>query len=278
MVDDLLRSFGQFKSNMEYRNVDFNADKTKQHEAVRKATAKKYCSIDVSWFRPEATTLIPDDIEESQKEELNKQEKSEKVMIKKGYSRVMEKIKEWSQRFSNAITRGSRSGSGKLVMEFYDTMVQIWWGSPSMEPLPFGIQSSKENNTHPDEENAIGTTSGTSNQPDQSSEDGSSSSDQSASWKRPLTSSPVVHLVNNKRKHTEQQLSSAKGDQILINEAREDNNSRKELADSLLQSNQVFAESIQAVSSSMMSIAQSTSRSFELLTHALMVPQQGMTQ
>ena len=47
-------------------------------------------------------------------------------MIKKGYSRVMEKIKELRQRFSNAVTAGSRSGSGKLVMEFYDTMVQIW--------------------------------------------------------------------------------------------------------------------------------------------------------
>ena len=47
-------------------------------------------------------------------------------MIKKGYSRVMEKIKELRQRFSNAVTARSRSGSGKLVMEFYDTMVQIW--------------------------------------------------------------------------------------------------------------------------------------------------------
>lgn len=28
MVDDLLRALGKFKANMEYRNVDFNADKT----------------------------------------------------------------------------------------------------------------------------------------------------------------------------------------------------------------------------------------------------------
>ena len=30
MIDDLLRSLGQFKSNMEYHNVGFNADKPKQ--------------------------------------------------------------------------------------------------------------------------------------------------------------------------------------------------------------------------------------------------------
>ena len=55
----------------------------------------------------------------------------------------------------------------------------------------------------------------------------------------------------------------------MIDEAREDNKSRKELADTLLQSNQVFAQSMQAVSLSMMTLT----RSFELLSHALMAPQ-----
>ena len=50
MVDDLLRALGEFKANMEYRNVDFNAYKTKQYEAVRKAIARKYPSSDVDLF------------------------------------------------------------------------------------------------------------------------------------------------------------------------------------------------------------------------------------
>ena len=70
MIDDLLRSLGQFKSNMEYRNVDFNADKTKQYEAVKDAMARKYCAIDVSFFGPETTSPISEEIEESEKEEL----------------------------------------------------------------------------------------------------------------------------------------------------------------------------------------------------------------
>ena len=76
----------------------------------------------------------------------------------------------------------------------------------------------------------------------------------------------------------ERQLSSAKRDQILIDEAREDNKTRKDLAESMLQSNQVFAQSMLAVSSSMMCIAQTMSRSFEMLSHALALPEQGMTQ
>ena len=46
----------------------------------------------------------------------------------------------------------------------------------------------------------------------------------------------------------------------------------------MLQSNQVFAQSMQAVSSSMMCIAQTMSCSFEMLSHALALPEQGMTQ
>ena len=176
MIDDLLRSLGQFKSNMEYRNVDFNADKTKQYEAVRDAMARKYYAIDVSFFGPETTSPIPEEIEESEKEELLNIIKNEKAMIKKGYSRVMEKIKELRQRFSNAVTAGSRSGSGKLVMEFYDTMVQIWGGSPSTEPLSFGIESSEGQGMQPDGGSGSDTTTDTSVGADQLSEERNTSS------------------------------------------------------------------------------------------------------
>ena len=35
MVDDLLGALRSFKSTMDYQNLDFNADKVKQYEAVR---------------------------------------------------------------------------------------------------------------------------------------------------------------------------------------------------------------------------------------------------
>ena len=76
----------------------------------------------------------------------------------------------------------------------------------------------------------------------------------------------------------ERHLSLAKRDQILLDEAGEDNRSRKVLAESMLQSNHVFAQSMQAVSSSMMSIAQTMSRSFEVLLHVHALPEEGVTQ
>ena len=38
------------KANIKYRNVDFNADKTKQYVAARKVMARKYSSGDVDLF------------------------------------------------------------------------------------------------------------------------------------------------------------------------------------------------------------------------------------
>ena len=70
MVDDLLHALGEFKANMEYRNVDFNVEKAKQYEAVRKAMARKYSFGDVDLFRRQETISIPEDFQESQRKEL----------------------------------------------------------------------------------------------------------------------------------------------------------------------------------------------------------------
>ena len=76
---------------VEYHNMDFNADKSKQNEAVRDPMARKCSSVDVNLLRPETTTAITKDVEESKKKELVEKVKSEKVLITKGDSRVMKR-------------------------------------------------------------------------------------------------------------------------------------------------------------------------------------------
>ena len=34
---------------------------------------------------------------------------------------------------------GSHSGSGKIVYEFYDKLIQLWVGSENTKPLPYGV-------------------------------------------------------------------------------------------------------------------------------------------
>ena len=42
------------------------------------------------------------------------------------------------QNFASAVTSKSRSGSGKIVLEFFDQLKQIWGRSPSTKPLSCG--------------------------------------------------------------------------------------------------------------------------------------------
>ena len=46
-----------------------------------------------------------------------------------------------AQNFSNAIIKGSKSWSGKLIFEFYEKFVEIWGGSPNVSKLKFGTSA-----------------------------------------------------------------------------------------------------------------------------------------
>lgn len=144
MVSKLIKAIREYKTKMEYKNLDFSADKVKLYEALRVEMAKEYSDF----FGPMEISPLPEDCEdETEKVDKNVYLEQERKKVKKGYSRVMEKVKDIRQRFSKAITSGRRSGSGKIVLEFYDELVKIWGGSPATEPLPFGVQSSNSSET-----------------------------------------------------------------------------------------------------------------------------------
>ena len=46
-------------------------------------------------------------------------------MIKMGYQRVLEKIDDIEQNFSNAVTMGSRSGIGKIIFKYFHSLSKI---------------------------------------------------------------------------------------------------------------------------------------------------------
>ena len=153
-VINLIRCLANYKSQMEFNNCDFNADKVKLYEAVRIAMAKIYQS-DPSQFGP--SSLVSSSLfstkddslteeERLEKHKLKEQHEQEKKLIKKGYQRIHEKLKEIRQNFSIAVTTGRRSGSGKIVMQYYDELVKIWGGSPATAPLSCGTSTEAINN------------------------------------------------------------------------------------------------------------------------------------
>ena len=238
MVANLTAAISSYKITMEYRNLDFDGDRPAQYTQLRLLMAEKYAEKGVELFGLVAAHSISDnDIQK-----LNRKEKSEyyhKVkedldLIKKGYSRSQEKVKEIRQNFSRAIVSGRRSGSGKLVFEFYDELVKIWGGTAAVEPLSSGVDTdsfsrvqevahpantattealldiSRECLENDNDESLIG--------PDK---DGDTEPElMENSRKRKPVPNEVPKLIDNKRKYLQKALSAAQRDHMLINEAK----------------------------------------------------------
>ena len=96
-VDTLIRCLANYKTQMEFKNSDFNADNVKQYEAVRFEMATIYAS-DPSQFGPPSAATSPlinqsdDSLNEDkklEKQKLRKQQEEEKKLIKRGTSVFM---------------------------------------------------------------------------------------------------------------------------------------------------------------------------------------------
>ena len=110
-----MRYLANYKAKMEVQ----------QYEEARKIMAHIY-EHQPSYFGPES---LNSDVSS---DEL----KIQKDLIKKGYQRVHEKIKEFRQNFQN-ILAGKRSSGAKISDRYYEDLLQIWGGSLCVEALPF---------------------------------------------------------------------------------------------------------------------------------------------
>ncbi|XP_028390641.1 cubilin-like [Dendronephthya gigantea] len=162
-----------------------------------------------------------------------------------------------------------------MVMEFYDIMVLIWGGAPSSEPLSFCAHSAGQADESQEQGVDISGNSGLGNEKNEYDSDESltislgnnvvsinSASNEATIRKRPA-SNQVPILIDNKRQHKERQLSAAQKDKLLMQEGQKEKKFRCDLLRSLKESNNIFAESVKAMSDSMMALASSMQRSIE---------------
>jgi hypothetical protein len=148
MIEVLIDSLMEYKTQMSYKGIDFDGDKPMQYKEIRLMMAKIY-SEDISIFGPLSVDQLPDGFNEMSKEEKAEAKelvKISKELIAKGTKRVMEKVKEIRQAFSKAVISGTRSGSGKIVFEFYDKLVLLWGGSANVTLLNRKVILTRMNN------------------------------------------------------------------------------------------------------------------------------------
>ena len=264
-------------------------DKVGLYREVRLAMTELYDKEDELYFGP----LIVDVT----------REKESKEAIKKGSKRIQEKVKEIRQNFSKAVVSGSRSGSGKIVYEYYDKLISLWGGSANIEPLDYGVKAddfnliSKDQFSPNDSEkrneeavelseifsnnNAIESSAEdsddlliTPNKRKRSSVSTENNENEEQSTSNKRKESCIPQLIDNKRKNLERNLSAAQRDQLLVKEARDDSRFRKDMAEAMRESTKSFTESIQSVSKSMSDLGNGISRSIEMLAQAMLMQTQ----
>ena len=120
-LEDLLSYIKEYKSNCDFKGIDFEADLASMYTEVRKCMSRDYTDD----FGPEMVSdpeIDLKDMNKDQYEMFTKKSEAEKVLIKNGYSRIKEKVKAVRQDYRNALNRGTRSGSGRVVQENFSKL------------------------------------------------------------------------------------------------------------------------------------------------------------
>lgn len=276
------------------------------YEEIRRAMAGKYASE--NYFGPVETTSPIKPIREMTSEEYSEYKKkyeTEAAMVKMGYKRIKEKVKNIRQDYSKAVMSGTRSGSGKIVFAHYDALSTIWGGSPSAEALPYGVDSQSAmtsvnygtDGTDEVEPNIIvinedgdaplsmeGVSSKCSTpraiDPDQEEKESEAADDIMAIPKvtqsgktNKRKAADIPRLIDNKRKHLEKKLTSAQRDQKLLEAAKEDACVRREMMDCFKESAANTAKAIECMSETMKGLSDGILQGMTLLANAIATPQ-----
>ena len=101
-MDQSHKMLTRIQTFMEFRNLDANADKVKLYESVRKGLVEIY-EDEPKAFSPASVRNPYKDLDGVNETDLTKYQvkvNTEKEQIKKGYSRVQERVKNLMQKFS----------------------------------------------------------------------------------------------------------------------------------------------------------------------------------
>ena len=170
------------------------------------------------------------------------------------------------------------------------TLVNLFAGSASVEPLKVGLESSStsistnanspaadlegEINSFRDVTNDSISSGGILVDDEENSSIPNNSSTHKVSSKRKHDETCVPRLIDNKRRHLEKRVSQSQRDDIFLKEAKEEGLFKKELCQAIKDSNKVFADAMSDMSKSFMLMAET----MKLSMQQIVIIQQGQQQ
>ena len=139
MVDALLYNMEKYKAAKSYERTDFEANVVTFYSYWWKWWHQCFLATD---FGPMQVTVKTtegmtwkDLLEYERKIEVTEKQ------IKDGYNRIKSKVKQLSWGYKNAVHSGSKSGSGRIIVEYFDILKEIWGKSLAVTVLSSAIAS-----------------------------------------------------------------------------------------------------------------------------------------
>ena len=244
MLIHVINNLKEYKSDREGKGYDFESDLIHLYNEVRKKMARIFPDD----FGPE--TPGEGEVDGLDETVFRRQFHDDQKKIKVGYDRIKKKVKTIRSDFAKALLAGRRSGSGKIVKEFWDDLVFLWGGTPGTEALPFGVSTEVNVDQGNGTSDALG--DGNTSTADEQSErsitpdsiqlegfDDISTSDSarnsdavgtSHSLKRKVA---TAKFVDDKRKKLSKTLSTCQRESLLLQSTREDIELKKKILEKL---------------------------------------------
>ena len=204
----LMKKVYDYKTQKEFEGVDFECDLVRFYGDIREGMAEDHPDE----FGPVCVSppLTSGEVLQKNYQLLLKQQNKE---IKNGYLKIKEKVKNIRQSFKKAVNEGTRSGAGKLVIENWDLLKDIWGHCPSVTKIPGAVNSSRNDNSDLDvseeEDFVVVPPNGCETNDSQLAEEAATTSGK----KRKGT----AQYVDDKRKKLEKKMSSTEGTLPITN-------------------------------------------------------------
>lgn len=262
MGDHFVALLSNIKVQMESQSKDFEADLVKLYTKLRELMAQTYEED----FGPVKITPMSDNLSEEELVSYKANATQEKAKIKIGYERIKQKTKDLRQDYRKAVNEGTRSGSGKLVIENWDTLKTIWAGSPATTCIKNSVSS------HTPEESQDLDFANANDLEDLEYE--SSKEEQEILEKDKKRKVGTAKFVDDKRRMLEKSLSASQRDQIYLNVARDELKVKEALAENLKESMDNTSEAMRKVAESIASVGKNIGDGLAMLANAFSNQQQ----
>jgi len=232
------------------------------YSSIRKTMAEKFSSFDFG--SPDMPPTSGDTSMMSKEELLIYKRNIENLakQKKERYTRIKNKIKELRRGYKNAIDSGTRSGSGRLIHENFDSLQEIWGGSPAVTAMAGGISSIGKENTHDNSLNLL--ENDIDNIEDELQHENDSGNTQGMANINP-TQPPVV---DNKRKHMQKKISSHQREMMMLDLAKKELEMKEMAVNTLRQSAESTERILETMTSSITSIGDNIKEGMILLAQS----------